>query len=213
MPVKLYHNILSAPCRAVMMCAGSIGLDLEEQSVDLFKGEQMKPEFVAMNPCHCVPTIDEDGFVMWESRAINIYLNDKYSKTPDKLYPKDPKKRAKINMMLQFDLTSYMPAIGGYVGPMLVGKKEPDDEAKQKLKDQLEVFNKMLEGQNYVAGNELSLADFSLGGASGMLGMVGYDVSDYKNIVAWRDRMVALPYVKDIQERMMAAVAAMKESS
>ncbi|CAH1246187.1 glutathione S-transferase 1-like [Branchiostoma lanceolatum] len=213
MPVTLYHNIVSAPCRAVMMCAKTIGLDLEEKPVDLLAGEQMKPEFLAMNPCHCVPTIDDDGFIMWESRAINIYLNDKYSSTPEKLYPKDPKKRARINMMLQYDLTTYTPAIVGYVAPILFAKKEPDDETKKKLADQLEIFNNMLEGKNFVAGNELSLADFSLGGATGMMAIVGYDVSGYKNIVAWRDRMVALPGVKDIQERMMEAVAARNESS
>ncbi|XP_078577589.1 glutathione S-transferase 1-like [Branchiostoma floridae x Branchiostoma japonicum] len=149
---------------------------------------------------------------MWESRAINIYLNDKYCKTPEKLYPKNPEKRARINLMLQYDLCSFNPAIVGYMAPILFAKKDPDEEAKKKLADQLETFDKMLEGKKYVAGNELSLADFTLGGSCGMLGIVGYDTSGYKNIVAWRDRMVALPGIKDIQERMMAAAAAMQSS-
>ena len=57
-----------------------------------------------INPAHLIPTIVDDGFVLWESRAIMQYLCNKYA--PDNtLYPKDPQKRAIVDRWLNFDIS------------------------------------------------------------------------------------------------------------
>lgn len=59
-----------------------------------------------MNPQHTVPTLkDDNGFVIWDSHAIMPYIVEKYSKD-DKLYPRDPEKRAIINQRMHFDTMS-----------------------------------------------------------------------------------------------------------
>ena len=55
-----------------------------------------------MNPQHTVPTLDDDGFTIWDSHAISTYLVSKYAKD-DSLYPKDLQKRAVVDQRLHFE--------------------------------------------------------------------------------------------------------------
>lgn len=76
----------------------------------MFAKEQLAPEFIKINPQHTIPTIEEDGFCLWESRAIAAYLVDS-NPAQEKWYPKDPKKRALINQRLYFDAGTLYPRI------------------------------------------------------------------------------------------------------
>ena len=100
---QVYGMSLSAPCRIVNMTAECLGLDYEFKVVDLMAGEHMKPEFLAMNPQHNIPTMKDGDFVMNESRAIAAYLVNKYG-ADDKLYPKDAEIRARVDQRLYFDM-------------------------------------------------------------------------------------------------------------
>ena len=108
MPVDLYYISLSPPCRAVMMTAYLAGVDTNLKMLNLMAGEQMKPEFLKMNPMHKVPTIDDDGFYVTESQAICAYLVSKYAKN-DSLYPTDPHRRALVDKMMNFDASTFFP--------------------------------------------------------------------------------------------------------
>lgn len=71
-------------------------LDVEIIPVDLLKGEQRSPEFLKLNPVGKIPVLDDDGFVLSESRAIMAYLVN--SKMPGStLYPHDARGRAIVN--------------------------------------------------------------------------------------------------------------------
>lgn len=104
-PVKLYHFPVSGPSRGALMAARAIGVPVEIEIVDLFKKEQLKESFLKVNPQHCVPTLEDDGFVLWESKAIAGYLADKYGKD-DQWYPKDLKRRALVHQRLYFDASN-----------------------------------------------------------------------------------------------------------
>ena len=114
----------------------------------------MAPEFVAVNPAHCVPTMRDGELTIWESRAICQYLANKYQKADSKwvnafvnyttypyklyfftllnnlsLYPTCPEKRAVVDFLLNWDMgTLYGKGIAECIYPQLLHKKEEDPE-------------------------------------------------------------------------------------
>lgn len=81
MPIDLYYMSLSAPCRAVLLTAKMVGVEVNLKTVNLMEGEQMKPEFIKINPQHTVPCLEDSEFVLTESRAICAYLANKVNQT------------------------------------------------------------------------------------------------------------------------------------
>lgn len=162
MPVDLYYLEAGAPSRAVMMTAKMVGVELNLKTVDLFSGEHLKPEFLKMNPRHTVPTMDDNGFYMCESRAICAYLVEQYGKD-DTLYPKDVKQRAIVDERLYFDMgVLYQRFAMVYYPVTFQGATKIEDKAKKDFHDGLAFLNTYLEGQKYVAGDKMTIADISV---------------------------------------------------
>lgn len=65
-PIDFYHAPLSPHSRAALLVARQLELDLNIKVLNLFTGEQMKPEFLELNPEHTVPTIKDGDHVLWE---------------------------------------------------------------------------------------------------------------------------------------------------
>ena len=74
MSLKLYVFPPSPRGFKILFAAHHLGLDYELRLVDLTKGDQKAPAFLALNPNGRMPVLDDDGFVLWESNAIVEYL-------------------------------------------------------------------------------------------------------------------------------------------
>lgn len=72
MVLDYHYNLMSAPCRGPMMTAKALGIELNLKNVNLMQKEQLKPEYVALNPQHVVPTLVDGDFVLWERCALNF---------------------------------------------------------------------------------------------------------------------------------------------
>lgn len=95
-----------------------------------------------------MPTLVDDGFALWESRAIMVYLVEKYGKTSS-LYPSDPKARAQVNQRLYFDMGTLYDRFAAYLYPQIFAKAPADPEKLTKLEEALGWLNTYLEGQKY----------------------------------------------------------------
>ncbi|KAH8375111.1 hypothetical protein KR200_008594, partial [Drosophila serrata] len=179
--MDIYINPGTPGTRAIFMTAKALGLELNVKIINPRAGDNLKPEFVKLNPQHTVPTLVDNDFVIWESRAIVIYLAEKYGKPNSHLYPKDPKKRAIILQRLFFDLDVLYNAII----PIFKTNLMEDQAALEKFKAAFRFLDSFLEGQDYFAGSHLTVADIVLLSSVSVVEMVPFDMKEFPNLDKW----------------------------
>ncbi|XKL62081.1 hypothetical protein PGB90_001914 [Kerria lacca] len=187
MGIDLYYTPGSAPCRSILLTAKALGLDLNLKLVNLFEGEHLKPEFLKLNPQHTVPTLVDNEFSIWESRAVIAYLVEKYGKD-DSLYPKDPQKRALVLQRLFFDATTLYQRFGDAYYPLIFGGAPITDDKLKKLEEAFEFLNTFLAGNEFVAGNNITIADISLVASVTTVQSTDFDISKYPNVIRWLEK-------------------------
>ncbi|XP_039299757.1 glutathione S-transferase 1-like [Nilaparvata lugens] len=188
MTIDFYYMDISPPVRAVNLCLAALNLEVNRKEINLFNRENLEPAFIQLNPQHTIPTIVDDGFVLWDSHAINAYLVSKYAKD-DSLYPKDIQKRAIIDQRLHFEgsvlfthgVRCFLPLFFG------LSKTIPEDQRSQ-TDQYYEIVDKFLEGNTWIAGDQLTIADFSYISTLSGLSQIFTGVEKYKNISTYMDR-------------------------
>ena len=205
MTITLYELQPSPHARKVRLLAAELGIPLNKVPVDPRIGETRTREFLAMNPNGRVPTLEEDGFVLWESPAILKYLS---AKRPERglCGGGDPKTQALIDQWICWWVGGAEAAIDTLAWEMLIKPKVLNQpgfdpgimaDARARLARFLPVLDKQLEGRDYVIG-PLSVVDFLIGPRfDSAPAMLGIDISPYKNIDAWLARLRARPYWQD----------------
>jgi glutathione S-transferase len=162
--IKLYTFYLSTNGRKVHMALEEAKAAYEIVPVNLMKGEQKNPEYLKLNPNGKVPTIIDDGVVMWESIAILLYLAEKFPAA--NLLPAAAADRARAFQWLVWQPTTF----SGPVGPLFRQLRfTPEDQRDQKAIEQAraevnkntEMLASGLQGRDYLAGT-FSVADMAL---------------------------------------------------
>jgi len=184
MTIDFYYVPGSAPCRAVLLAAKAVGVELNLKHLDLMKGEHMNPDFIKINPQHTVPTIDDNGFALWESRAIMGYLVSQYAKD-DSLYPKEPKKRAIVDQRLYFDIGTLYARFADYYYPVMFAGGSYEPAKLVKIEDAFKFLDEFLGLSAFAAGDKLTIADLSLVATVSTFEAVNFDVNKYANVKAW----------------------------
>ncbi|KAF5270031.1 hypothetical protein FQR65_LT05830 [Abscondita terminalis] len=185
----------SAVVRSVLLTEAALGLNLQYVEVNLFKGENLNPEFLKINPVHSIPTLVDDDKVIFDSAAINIYLVEQYGQNSS-LYPKDPYEKALVHQILHFSSGQLFPAARQVIKPiMLHGVKEMHPDNVKAVIDTYEMLDKLLEGRIWATGDKLTLADFALLPIlTSSDTPIPVDENKFSNLKAWMGRCKQLPY-------------------
>src|SRR5688572_19644964 len=105
--MKLYDFAFSPNCRKVRAVAYELGIALEPVHVDLVRGAQRQPDFLALNPNGRVPVLVDGDLVLWESTAIMRYLS---ASRGGALVPTSPRAQAEVDRWLAWQLAHLGPA-------------------------------------------------------------------------------------------------------
>jgi glutathione S-transferase len=171
------------------------GLQWETTWVDLAKGEQKKPEYLAINPVGKVPALIDQEVVVHDSTIINEYLEDKYPQTP--LLPADPALRARARSFEDYADAYLAPSLAKIMLNMRKPEAERDHEkikeGEREVRDHLAFLDRELKGREFVAG-QMSLADISFMPPLANYERAGYKIgAEFPHLHAWWERMKARP--------------------
>ena len=206
--MKLYMHPVSMVSRPVRLFIAENKLPVDEQVVDIMVGEHYGEPFTGLNPSRQVPVLEEGSFRMTEASAILKYLADKFN-LPS--YPKDLEKRAKVNEMMDWVNTGFYRDFGyGMVYPQLFPHhKRRSDEAQEatvawgqeRASYWLSVLDThYIKGNQYLCGDEITIADYFASGPVTLGELVGCDFSKYPNVARWISNMKKLPNWGKINE-------------
>jgi glutathione S-transferase len=217
--MKLYMHPVSNTSRPVLLYIRDNKLPVEEQVVDLMTGEHHKEPYASLNPNRLVPTLVDGDFVLTESSAILKYLADRFD-LPS--YPKEVKRRAKVNEMMDWFNTNFYRDFGyGLVYPQIFPHhKRPSDEiqtgtvawGKELSRKWLQVLNEhwLGKGNTYLCGEELTIADYFGSGLATCGDAIRCEFKAYPNVDRWIARMRQLPSWASVNEAMSGFREALK---
>jgi glutathione S-transferase len=218
--MKLYMHPVSMTSRPVRLFLHESKIPCEEQVVDLMKGEHLQEPYAAINPNKLVPVLEDGDLRLTESSAILKYLADK---TDSPAYPKDLKKRAKVNEMMDWFNTNFYRDFGyGLAYPQIFPHhKRPSDEVQtatlawgqERAKAWLKLLNDYWIGPNkqYVCGDQITIADY-FGSCLVTLGeIIRCNFADYPNVERWLGNMKKLKSWPDINQALYGFATAVKD--
>ncbi|HEY3801456.1 MAG TPA: glutathione binding-like protein [Kofleriaceae bacterium] len=159
--IKLYGNPMSTCTRKVLCTLHETNTPHEFVVVDFAKGEHKQPAHTARQPFGQVPAIDDDGFAMYESRAIARYID---WKSGGKLTPTDIKQRGKMEQWISVETENFTPNAMKFVYEHIFKRPQGEEvmkNATQKLELACSVLDKNLAGKSFLVGDQFTIADIT----------------------------------------------------
>ncbi|KAL0488042.1 glutathione S-transferase [Acrasis kona] len=168
MVLKLYGLAMSTCAQRVLITLKEKNVEYELVPVDLMKGAHKSPEFLEKQPFGKIPYLDDDGFIVYESRAICRYIENKYKGQGTELIPTEVKEAAIFEQGASIELSYYNEAVSvlayeNIFKGMFQPGSSPDaatvKSQTEKLAASLDAYEKVLSKQPYIGGNSFTLAD------------------------------------------------------
>jgi|SRR5688572_8481952 len=198
--LKLYGQYRSRAFRvAWLLKESSIPYEHVNVTINVEGATCKEPSYVALNPNARVPTIDDDGFVLWESAAVNLYLAEKY-RSP--LWPKDMQGKGRAYQWAFFianDVEPHMITVMQHRLMFAPEKRNPAlaDAADEKLQPRLKVLDDFLRKNAFFDIDRWGLADFMVASVCYSFTVMKYDLSKYPHFQKWLMASIERPKAKE----------------
>jgi glutathione S-transferase len=185
--LKIYGVARSRASRVLWM-AKELGLDYEHVKVDFATGETRAPAHLALNPNGHVPVIDDDGLILWESMAINLYLAKKYG--AGGLYPSRLEDEARAWQWSFWGVTEVeRPVLTAMMNRAIYPESQRDlavaDAAEKTLAQPLGVLDGVLARTPYLLGDQFTVADLSVASILAWARPARIDMSPFPKVAGW----------------------------
>ncbi|KAJ6605431.1 glutathione S-transferase [Mycena vulgaris] len=198
MAILKLHGAKVATCtRRVATVLHELKVPFELIEVDVMNGEHKTPAYMEKQPFGQIPYIDDDGFILYETRAICRYIAAKHPSSG--LIPQEPKANALFEQAAAVEITNFDPSASkaGFELFMrklgMPGDQTVIDAQSVILDKKLDAYDVILGKHRYLAGESLTLADlFHLPYAP--LVALGGDIMTRKpNVARWYNELIARP--------------------
>jgi glutathione S-transferase len=165
MALTIYGVARSRAYRTLWMAA-ELGLAYELVKVDFADNGTRRPDYLAINPNGHIPAIDDDGFKLWESMAINLYLAKKHGSGAGGLYPQSLEDEARAWQWSFWGMTeierSALAALLNRIGPEAERDAAAADEAERTLAAPLAILDRAVAATPYLLGDHFTVADLNV---------------------------------------------------
>jgi glutathione S-transferase len=187
MALKIYGIARSRAYRTLWMAA-ELGLDYQHVKLDFADGGTRQPEYLAINPNGHVPAIDDDGFTLWESMAINLYLAKRHGGGSG-LYPQRLEDEARVWQWSFWGMTEVeRPALAvllNRIGPEDKRDATAAEEAERALGAPLKVLDGAVASTPYLIGEEFTVADLNVASILAWARQARVSLTQYPRAEAW----------------------------
>jgi glutathione S-transferase len=185
--LKIYGRRDSSNCAKAFWALDDLGVAYELVACGGKFGGTDTAEYRALNPHGKVPTVVDDGAVVWESNAILRYLGNRYSKSA--IWPADAAARAKADQWMDWGATAFVPTIGKVRNAVKAGDSAGAEAAFKTLTAHVTLLDKHLQTNAYLAGASLTMADIALAPAVYRWFLLPQARPDLPALAAYRDRL------------------------
>jgi glutathione S-transferase len=201
--LKIYGQARSRAFRVIWLCKESnIAYEHIPVSINIEGAQAKEPWYVQLNPNARVPTIDDDGFIMWESAAINMYLADKYKS------PLLPGSAAGKGRALQWAFFISNDVEGPMIQMFQHRVAFPPEkrvaalaeEGEKKLRPKLQILDDQLGRTPYFGADKWDLADFMVASVTYTLFGMKYDLAQFPRFGAWLNASVERPAAREARK-------------
>jgi len=194
MGIKLHYHPFSTYSRRVLIAFAEKQIAHELVVVDMAARRHREQPYLSLNPYGRVPTLEEDGFVLFESTAILDYLEATRPSPP--LVPADARGRALVDMHMKLCDIQFTRHAGTIVFPKRFLPKEKWNtaaiaDAKTQIEKHFAILDKQLAGKTYLVAEQFSLAEVCYAPFLEFLPLM--EITLPGAVAAWSERLLARP--------------------